>query len=167
MRKQGLQLSQVKGFTLIELMIVITIIAVLTSLALPAYQDFTIRAKVTEGLSISSAVKTAVAIECMTSPNLNFTDLSALGYTAPPSSQYVAGVVATTVLSGSCLLPTIAFKTTNTGADVEPVVIVQGILTGGRMAWYCFLVEGEARHLPATCREPWPLGVLPIGPIAP
>src|SRR5690554_6116799 len=49
-----------KGFTLIELMIVVAIIGILSSVALPAYQEYTTRAKVTEGLSLASAAKTAV-----------------------------------------------------------------------------------------------------------
>lgn len=52
--------SMQKGFTLIELMIVVAIIGILAAVALPAYQDYTIRARVTEGLSLASAAKTAV-----------------------------------------------------------------------------------------------------------
>jgi len=50
-----------KGFTLIELMIVVAIIGILAAIAIPAYQDYTIRAQVTEGLNLASAVKTGVA----------------------------------------------------------------------------------------------------------
>ena len=50
-----------QGFTLIELMIVVAIIGILAAVALPAYQDYTKRAKVTEGLSLASAAKLAVA----------------------------------------------------------------------------------------------------------
>ena len=50
-----------KGFTLIELMIVVAIIGILAAVALPAYQDYTVRAKVTEGLSLAASAKTAVS----------------------------------------------------------------------------------------------------------
>jgi len=50
-----------KGFTLIELMIVVAIIGILAAIAIPAYQDYTIRSQVTEGLNLASAVKTSVA----------------------------------------------------------------------------------------------------------
>ena len=58
--KRSMQMAQ-KGFTLIELMIVVAIIGILAAVALPAYQDYTTRAKVTDGISLASAAKTAVS----------------------------------------------------------------------------------------------------------
>ncbi len=53
-----------KGFTLIELMIVVAIIGILAAVAIPAYQDYTVRAKVQEGVNVSNPARTALGIAC-------------------------------------------------------------------------------------------------------
>ena len=69
-----------KGFTLIELMIVVAIIGILAAIAIPAYQDYTVRAQVTEGLNLAAAAKTAVA-ESFTSNQTWPTDNTTAGLT--------------------------------------------------------------------------------------
>ena len=61
-----------KGFTLIELMIVVAIIGILAAIAIPAYQDYTIRAKITEGLNLADSAKTAVAESLQSGGTMDF-----------------------------------------------------------------------------------------------
>ncbi|MCH8219744.1 MAG: pilin [Proteobacteria bacterium] len=83
-----------QGFTLIELMIVVAIIGILAAIAIPAYQDYTIRAQVTEGLNLSAALKASVSEEFADS-GLWPVALINLGITAPPSGRYVNALIIT------------------------------------------------------------------------
>jgi len=84
-----------QGFTLIELMIVVAIIGILAAIALPAYQDYTVRAKVQEGVSLSSTARTALGIACSEGTNFasDITQNSDVDLPAPTAyatnSQYV------------------------------------------------------------------------------
>ena len=89
-----------KGFTLIELMIVVAIVGILAAVAIPAYQDYTIRAKLGEGLVMATAIKTAIQ---ETYQNNGPSDMScaddqtcaAIGANLPPATKNVASVTAT------------------------------------------------------------------------
>ena len=80
-----------KGFTLIELMIVVAIIGILAAIAIPAYQDYTVRAQVTEGLNLASDLKAAVA-ESFANDGVWPANNAAIGITATKSGKYVTGV---------------------------------------------------------------------------
>lgn len=147
------------GFSLIELMIVITIIAVLLSVALPAYQDYTIRARAAEALSVGAAAKLAVAETCQADASALVQSNADAGYGFAPSN-YVQNVQ----VRADCSTMTmqIVIQTRNTGANFDPIIVLltRGLLFlpvslnygGGSLSWHCLgLAETEA-YLPAGCR---------------
>jgi type IV pilus assembly protein PilA len=109
----------VQGFTLIELMIVVAIIGILAAVALPAYQDYTVRARVTEGLSLASDAKTVVGTGSATLAELIAVTGSYNG--APlPSSKYVTSVALDPANTGAIIV-------TFNAANVGPIGITDQI----------------------------------------
>ena len=84
-----------QGFTLIELMIVVAIIGILAAIAIPAYQDYTIRSQVTEGLNLASAVKAGVS-EFYANAGSWPSTISDLGNSVDPSGKYASDLAIST-----------------------------------------------------------------------
>jgi type IV pilus assembly protein PilA len=125
-----------KGFTLIELMIVVAIIGILAAIAIPAYQDYTIRAQVTEGLNLASAVKASVAEYYAQNgawPVGLVGAAPALGYTALPVGKYVASV---DVATGTI---TITYgNQANANLTAAPILSMRPrVSANGDVIWIC------------------------------
>ena len=135
-----------QGFTLIELMIVVAIIGILAAIAIPAYQDYTIRAKVSEGIGLASAAKSAVSEYRISSNNWPGNNSDA-GLAGTISSQYVNGVT----VAGSGVI-TVALNPTSVGATGNIAYVPT--FSNGTVGWDCASASTTVadRFLPAVCR---------------
>ena len=134
-----------KGFTLIELMIVVAIIAILAAIALPAYQDYTRRSRVTEGLSLAGGSKTSVA-EYYTS-NTKWPGTNASAGLAPKSQIKGNAVSEVEVLNGKI---TVKF---NEKVENGKTIVLSPSETSGSFAWDCKDGDVNPKYRPSECRK--------------
>jgi len=140
-----------QGFTLIELMIVVAIIGILAAVAIPAYQDYTIRAKVSEGLSLSAAAKLAVAETYASTGAFPITN-SGAGLAAAVD---IKGNAVTSVAVGALGAITITYNNTlggNPSFNGSKLTLTP-TPNKGSMTWACAIGSATLyKYVPANCR---------------
>lgn len=145
-----------QGFTLIELMIVVAIIGILAAVALPAYQDYTKRARVTEGLNLASAAKLAIT-ETWQSLGTNTFTAAQTGWTAPDATDNVASVAvpaAIDLATAEGRRITITY-TAAAGDAANQTVFLEAVgvpAAGEQLEWTCNGGTLPARLRPSNCR---------------
>jgi type IV pilus assembly protein PilA len=134
-----------QGFTLIELMIVVAIIGILAAVALPAYQDYTTRAKVSEVIVMSAPAKLAVAETTSSMGALASVTAANSGYTFPGATKYVSGIVitdATGVVTATSIIPNALGNIVLTPTETAGT---------GQLRWTCTTTI-NTKYVPAECR---------------
>jgi type IV pilus assembly protein PilA len=143
--------SMQKGFTLIELMIVVAIIAILAAIAIPAYQDYLIRSQVSEGAVLADGAKTAMAEFYSNSGHFPPSNISAgLATNVSIKGQYVSQVdVATT----GKITASYGGPKANVAISTGPkTLIFSSVTNGGSVEWHCTGGSVPSKYLPTSCR---------------
>ena len=133
------------GFTVIELMIVVAIIGILAAVALPAYQDYTVRAKVSELLLAAANAKNTVTENAQTNGSLANSNA---GVTLPAGGRVTAGAVSDAgviTVSGSA-------AATSVGKDIT-LTLSPTMLGDGKVTWRCTTPQDNHKYVPPECRN--------------
>lgn len=141
-----------KGFTLIELMIVIAIVGILAAVALPAYQDYTARAQMSEALTLAEGQKSAV-VEYYSDNGTFPANNTSAGIAA--SNTITGKYVATVNVSGNASTATITstMKSSGVNNDIKgKTLTLEGKQNSGSFSWECKKGTVDDKFLPSSCR---------------
>jgi len=157
-----------KGFTLIELMIVVAIIGILAAIAIPAYQDYTIRSQITEGMNLAAPAKASVADVYANKGSFPANNTEAgIGDAATITGKYVLSVDVGT--GGNGVITITYGKQANTKIVNRTVILTPGTSSNGDVAWICgdhetpdnistslsadpAIGSADQKYLPQVCR---------------
>jgi type IV pilus assembly protein PilA len=134
-----------KGFTLIELMIVVAIVGILAAVALPAYSDYSTRAKVSEAFSVMNSAKAAVGEYYSTQGSFPSDNATAL---LPANTTYATPTITSVTVSGSGVITTVlkAFG----GVTAGMTIILTPTASGSTITWACTGTTTD-KYLPSDC----------------
>jgi len=155
-----------KGFTLIELMIVVAIIGILAAIAIPAYQDYTIRSQVTEGLNLASDLKAGVAEVFAQTGDWTAIDLAALGVSGGATAKSGKYVSQIDVAAGVITI-TYGNQANTANLATQTLALNPGLNDNDDVVWVCgqattpsgTSMQGTGttsvrdKYLPASCRS--------------
>ena len=148
--KRQLKRAQ-QGFTLIELMIVVAIIGILAAVALPAYRDYSVRAKASELILAASAGKTTVSEYVNTNGQMPPTASLVL---PDASSKYVTSVVYTSTAASTGIL-TVTASSGETALSGKTLTLTGTVNASGQVDWECkpgTTSPIDAKYLPSSCK---------------
>ena len=145
---KNMKLKAQKGFTLIELMIVVAIIGILAAVALPAYQDYTVKGRVVECINLAGAAKTTVMMNATEGAEFD------TGFTANPvtdncNATAINDTTGVVTVTSTAKAGAVAITLTPKSGSAA---LAKGTIPAGAVTWKCTVPAGKAKYVPSSCK---------------